>query len=54
MPVENLLIVDTAPYIRPLARLVDEYEAFGLVLLVAREQKSMLFPQAKLDKGLDL
>jgi peptide chain release factor subunit 1 len=33
MPVENLLIVDTSPYIRPLARLVDEYEAFGLVLL---------------------
>jgi peptide chain release factor subunit 1 len=39
MPVENLLIVDTSPYIRPLARLVDEYEPFGLVLLDSHKVK---------------
>lgn len=30
---ENLLVVDTSPYIRPLARLRDELEPFGIVLL---------------------
>jgi len=39
MPVENLLIVDTSPYIKPLARLVDEYEPFGLVLLDSHKVK---------------
>jgi len=33
LPVANLLVVDTSPYIRPLTRLRDEYETFGLVLL---------------------
>jgi len=39
MPLENLLIVDTSPYIRPLARLVDEYEPFGLILLDSHRVK---------------
>ena len=39
LPVENLLIVDTSPYIRPLARLIDEYETFGLVLLDSQRAK---------------
>ena len=30
---DNLLVVDTSPYIRPIARLMDEYETFGLILL---------------------
>ena len=38
-PVENLLIVDTSPYIKPLARLVDEYESFGLILLDSQRVK---------------
>ena len=33
IPVENLLIVDSSPYLRPLARLLDEWESFTLVLI---------------------
>jgi len=33
MPVEDLLVVDTSPYIRPLAKLIEDYETFGLVVL---------------------
>nr|QNO57446.1 hypothetical protein LLMGBBFC_00003 [Methanosarcinales archaeon ANME-1 ERB7] len=47
MPVENLLIVDTSPYIRPLARLADEYEAFGLVLLDSQRAKIYVVSSGK-------
>ncbi len=47
MRVENLLIVDTSPYIRPLARLVDEYEAFGLVLLDSQRAKIYVVSSGK-------
>jgi peptide chain release factor subunit 1 len=33
VPVEDLLVLDTSPYIRPLARLIEDYETFGLVIL---------------------
>ena len=33
MKIENTLIVDSSPYIRPLARILDEWESFTLVLL---------------------
>ncbi len=39
LPLKNLLIVDTSPYIRPIARLIDEYETFGLVLLDSHRAK---------------
>ncbi|MEA2075772.1 MAG: Vms1/Ankzf1 family peptidyl-tRNA hydrolase, partial [Euryarchaeota archaeon] len=47
MPVENLLVVDTSPYIRPLARLVDEYESFGLVLLDSQRAKIYVVSSGK-------
>ena len=47
MPVENLLVVDTSPYVRPLARLVDEYEAFGLVLLDSQRAKIYVVSSGK-------
>ncbi len=47
MPVENLLIVDTSPYIRPLARLADEYEAFGLILLDSQRAKIYVVSSGK-------
>jgi len=31
--VENVLIVDSSPYLRPLARILDEWESFTLVLI---------------------
>jgi peptide chain release factor subunit 1 len=36
---ENLLIVDSSPYIRPLARIQDEWESFTLVLLSSNYAK---------------
>ena len=33
VPVEDLMVVDTSPYIRPLARMIGDYETFGLVIL---------------------
>jgi len=39
LPVENLLVVDASPYIRPLAELVEDYETFGLILLDSHRAK---------------
>ena len=36
---ENLLVVDSSPYIRPLARIHDEYESFTLVLVSSNYAK---------------
>lgn len=47
IPVEDLLIVDTSPYIRPIARLIDEYETFGLVLLDSRRAKIYVVSSGK-------
>jgi len=33
VPVEDLMVVNTSPYIRPLARMIEDYETFGLVIL---------------------
>jgi len=37
--VENTLIVDSSPYLRPLARLLDEWESFNLVLVNSNSAK---------------
>jgi peptide chain release factor subunit 1 len=37
--VENLLIVDSSPYLRPLARIQDEWESFTLLLLSSNYAK---------------
>jgi len=37
--INNLLIVDSSPYIRPLARIADEWESFSLVLLNSHQAK---------------
>ncbi|HMA83222.1 MAG TPA: Vms1/Ankzf1 family peptidyl-tRNA hydrolase [Candidatus Thermoplasmatota archaeon] len=37
--INNALIVDSSPYIRPLARVVDEWESFTLVLLNSHQAK---------------
>jgi len=36
---ENILVVDSSPYIRPLARIHDEYESFTLVLVSSNYAK---------------
>ncbi len=37
--INNALVVDSSPYIRPLARIVDEWESFSLVLLNSNQAK---------------
>jgi peptide chain release factor subunit 1 len=49
LPVENLLVADTSPYIRPLARLIDDYETFGLVLLNSHRAKIYVVSSGKVD-----
>ncbi len=41
--VENTLIVDTSPYIRPLAEFADEWQAYALVLLNSNHAKIFTF-----------
>ncbi|MBU4190471.1 MAG: hypothetical protein KJ886_05725 [Candidatus Thermoplasmatota archaeon] len=49
LPVEDMLIVDTSPYIRPIARLIDEYETFGLVLLDSHRAKIYVVSSGKIE-----
>ena len=37
--INNSLVVDSSPYIRPLARIVDEWESFTLVLMNSNQAK---------------
>lgn len=39
MTINNALVVDSSPYIRPLARIADEWESFALVLLNSNQAK---------------
>ena len=49
LPVENMLVADTSPYIRPLARLIDDYETFGLLLLDSQHMKLYIVSSGKVD-----
>lgn len=46
---ENLLVVDSSPYIRPLARIHDEYESFTLVLVSTNYAKIFSISLGKVD-----
>lgn len=39
LQINNLLIVDSSPYIRPLTRILDEWESFTLVLINTNQAK---------------
>jgi len=58
IPLEDQMVVDTSPYIRPLVRLIDEYEAFGLVLLDSHRAKIYVVSSGKIevekDRGSDI
>lgn len=47
--IENLLVVDSSPYIRPLARIHDEYESFTLVLVSTNYAKIFSISLGKID-----
>jgi len=48
--INNALIVDSSPYIRPLARIVDEWESFTLVLLNSHQAKIFSINLGKADQ----
>jgi len=47
--VENILVVDSSPYIRPLARILDEWESFSLVLVNSNYAKIFSITLGKVD-----
>ncbi len=47
--VNNSLIVDSSPYIRPLARIIDEWESFALVLVNSNYAKIFSISVGKID-----
>ena len=47
--VENALIVDSSPYIRPLARIEDEWESFTLLLVSSNYAKIFSVSMGKVD-----
>jgi len=49
LPVDNMLIADTSPYIRPLARLVDDYETFGLLVIDQQRARIFIVSSGKVD-----
>jgi len=50
MTINNALIVDSSPYIRPLARIEDEWESFLLVLLNSNQAKIFSIELGKADQ----
>ena len=50
IPVEDLLVVDTSPYIRPLARLREDSETFGLVILDNHRAKIYLVSSGRIEE----
>jgi len=47
--IENLLTVDSSPYIRPLARIIDEWESFTLVLINSNSSKIFSISTGKVE-----
>ena len=39
LPIENLFVVDSSPYIRPIVELMDRYERYGLILINSHKAK---------------
>jgi hypothetical protein len=33
MPVKDLMVVNTSPYIRPIVTLIEDYETLGLIIM---------------------
>ncbi len=58
VPVTNLLVVDSSPYIRPLARIKDEWESYTLVLISFEYAKIYSVTLGEVDRekklGIDL
>jgi peptide chain release factor subunit 1 len=47
--IQNSLIVDSSPYIRPLARILDEWESFTLLLINSNSAKIFSISVGKID-----
>jgi len=49
LPVEDLMVVATSPYIRPVARLLEDYETFGLVVLDSHRARIYVVSSGKIE-----
>jgi len=54
MQVENSLIVDSSPYLRPLARIQDEWESFTLLLISSNYAKIFSVSLGKVEQSKSL
>ena len=54
MAIHSLFIVDTSPYIRPLARIQDEWESFTLVLLNSNYAKILSVSLGEVEQAKNL
>jgi peptide chain release factor subunit 1 len=54
MEINNSLIVDSSPYIRPLARVQDEYESFTLILINTNYAKIFSVSLGRVDQEKNL
>jgi len=52
--VDNLFIIDSSPYLRPLARIVDEWESYTLVLINTNSAKIYSISMGKIDDSKKL
>lgn len=54
VPVENLLVADSSPYLRPLARIIDEWESFTLLLISTNYAKIFSISLGAIDRERNL
>jgi peptide chain release factor subunit 1 len=49
MPVEDLMVVNTSPYIRPIVTLIEDYETLGLVILDNHRAKIYVISSGRIE-----
>ncbi len=49
LPSENLLVVDSSPYIKPIVKMMDEYDNYGLVLINSHKAKIYIVSAGKIE-----
>lgn len=54
MNINNSLVVDSSPYIRPLARIQDEWESFSLIVMNSNQAKIYAIELGKMEKQKNL
>jgi len=54
VPVENLFVVDSSPYIKPIVELMDMYERYGLILINSHKAKMYVVYAGRVEYEKDI